>query len=154
MYELTALCCDHLPAEKPRYLMGVGTPWNILECISLGVDMFDCVLPTREARHGIAYTPNGRLNIKNARFRKDARPLSDELDNYTCRNFTRAYIRHLFTAGEMLAATLISLNNIHFFLNLFEQVRFHIEAGDFGDWSEQWIMKYEEGTKANAAGAS
>lgn len=151
MLKAVAATTPHLPADLPRYVMGVGTPPQLLRMIAMGADMFDCVLPTREARHGIAYTPGGRLNIKNARFRNDARPLSEELDNYTCRNFSRAYIRHLFTAGEILAATLITLNNIHFFLDLFEQARLHIESGDFGRWSEEWISKYEEGTKEHSA---
>ncbi len=134
----------YLPEDKPRYTMGLGTPPQILRMVSLGIDMFDCVLPTRVARNGLAFTPDGPINLRNERFRDDGRPVVEGLDNYTCRNFSRAYLRHLFMAGEMLGGTLLTIHNLHFFLNLMEQARAHIEAGDFGPWHEGWIRRYEE----------
>jgi queuine tRNA-ribosyltransferase len=134
----------YLPEDKPRYTMGLGTPPQILRMVSLGIDMFDCVLPTRVARNGLAFTPDGPINLRNERFRDDGRPVVEGLDNYTCRNFSRAYLRHLFIAGEMLGGTLLTIHNLHFFLNLMEQARAHIEAGDFGPWHEGWIRRYEE----------
>jgi queuine tRNA-ribosyltransferase len=133
-----------LPEDRPRYTMGLGTPPQILRMIALGVDMFDCVLPTRVARNGLAFTPEGPINLRNERFRQDARPVVEGQDNYTCRNFSRAYLRHLFMAGEMLAGTLLTIHNLHFFLNLMEQARAHIEAGDYRPWHEAWIRRYEE----------
>jgi queuine tRNA-ribosyltransferase len=135
----------HLPADKPRYTMGLGTPPQILRMIALGVDMFDCVLPTRVARNGLAFTPDGPINLRNERFRADPGPLVEGLDNYTCRTFSRAYLRHLVTAGEMLGGTLVTIHNLHFFLDLMAQARAHIEAGDFGAWHLGWIRRYEEG---------
>ena len=133
----------HLPQDRPRYTMGVGTPPQILRMVALGVDMFDCVLPSRVGRNGLAFTPDGPINLRNERFRGDARPVVEGLDNYTCRNFSRAYLRHLFTAGEMLGGTLLTIHNLHFFLDLMGQARVHIEAGDFGPWHEGWIRRYE-----------
>jgi queuine tRNA-ribosyltransferase len=132
-----------LPAEKPRYTMGLGTPPQILKMVALGVDMFDCVLPSRVARHGLAFTPDGPINLRNEKFRADAAPVAEGLDNYTCRNFSRAYLRHLVTAGEMLGGTLLTIHNLHFFLDLMRQARAHIEAGDFGAWHLEWIARYE-----------
>ena len=104
--------------------------------------MFDCVMPTRLARHGTAFTPEGLLNIRNERFRLDERPLVEGLDNYTCRHFSRAYLRHLHQAREMLAATLLSIHNIHFFQDLMAQARAHIEAGDYAAWAKAWCARY------------
>jgi queuine tRNA-ribosyltransferase len=132
-----------LPEDKPRYTMGLGTPPQILRMVALGVDMFDCVLPTRVARNGLAFTPQGPINLRNERFREDGRPVVDGLDNYTCRNFSRAYLRHLFTSGEMLGGTLLTIHNLHFFLDLMAQARSHIELGDFGPWHTAWIRRYE-----------
>jgi queuine tRNA-ribosyltransferase len=131
-----------LPADKPRYTMGLGTPPQLLKMIALGVDMFDCVLPTRVARNGLVFTPDGPLNLRNERFRTDPRPIVEGLDNYTAR-FSRAYLRHLVHAGEMLAGTLLTLHNVHFYLDLMAQARAHIEAGDFAVWSKAWIGRYE-----------
>ena len=131
-----------LPADKPRYTMGLGTPPQLLKMIALGVDMFDCVLPTRVARNGLVFTPDGPLNLRNERFRTDPRPIVEGLDNYTAR-FSRAYLRHLVHAGEMLAGTLLTLHNVHFYLDLMAQARAHIEAGDFAAWSRGWIGRYE-----------
>ncbi|HSY54440.1 MAG TPA: tRNA guanosine(34) transglycosylase Tgt [Opitutaceae bacterium] len=131
-----------LPAGKPRYTMGLGTPPQLLKMIALGVDMFDCVLPTRVARNGLVFTPDGALNLRNEKCRADPRPLVEGLDNYTAR-FSRAYLRHLVQAGEMLAGTLLTLHNVHFYLDLMAQARAHIEAGDFAAWSRAWIERYE-----------
>ena len=138
----------HLPADKPRYTMGLGTPPQILKMVALGVDMFDCVLPTRVARNGLVFTPDGPMNLRNERYRTDAKPIVEGLDNYTCRHFSRAYLRHLVLAEEMLAGTLLTLHNLHFYLNLMEQARQHIEAGDFLPWSRAWIERYETGAAA------
>ncbi len=135
----------HLPEESPLYLMGVGTPPQLLKMVALGVDMFDCVMPTRAARHGTAFTPTGPINISNSRYREDERPLVDELDNYTCRSFSRSYLRHLVMAKELLAHTLLTIHNLHFNMDLMRQVREHIVQGDFEKWHEKWIAKYEEG---------
>ena len=134
-----------LPAGKPRYAMGLGTPPQVLRMVALGVDMFDCVLPTRVARNGLAFTPDGPINLRNERFRADQRPIVDGLDNYTCRHFSRAYLRHLSLAGEMLAGTLLTIHNLHFFLDLMAQARARIEAGDYGPWHRAWIERYEQG---------
>jgi queuine tRNA-ribosyltransferase len=144
MLKQVAATTPFLPADKPRYTMGLGTPPQILKMIALGVDMFDCVLPTRVARNGLAFTPNGPINLRNEKFRADPRPVVDDLENYTCLNFSRAYLRHLFMSGEMLGGTLLTIHNLHFFLDLLGQARAHIEAGDYGAWHLQWIRRYEE----------
>lgn len=131
-----------LPADKPRYTMGLGTPSQLLKMIALGVDMFDCVLPTRVARNGLVFTPDGPINLRNERFRTDPRPIVEGMNNYTA-NFSRAYLRHLTTAGEMLSGTLLTIHNLHFYLDLMAQARAHIEAGDYGSWHRQWIERYE-----------
>ncbi|MGF1450562.1 MAG: tRNA guanosine(34) transglycosylase Tgt [Opitutales bacterium] len=140
-----AAAAPNLPEDKPRYVMGVGTPPQLLRMVALGCDMFDCVMPTRLARHGSAFTPDGPINLKNARFARDPRPVVEDLDNLTCREFSRAYLRHLVVAGEFLAHTLLSLHNIHFFLDLMEQARAHISTGDFSSWSRSWCARYEDG---------
>ncbi len=144
MLKQVAATTPHLPQDKPRYTMGLGTPPQILKMVALGVDMFDCVLPTRVARNGLAFTPDGPINLRNEKFRADPRPIVEGMDNYTCRNFSRAYLRHLATSGEMLGGTLVTIHNLHFFLNLMEQARAHIEAGDYGSWHLAWIRRYEE----------
>src|ERR1019366_6870526 len=123
-----------LPADRPRYTMGLGTPPQILKMVALGVDMFDCVLPTRVARNGLAFTPDGPMNLRNEQYRTDARPIVEGLANYTCRNFSRPSVRHLSVAGEMLAGTLLTIHNLHFYLDLVAQARTHLETGDFGSW--------------------
>jgi queuine tRNA-ribosyltransferase len=143
MLKQVAATTPYLPADKPRYTMGLGTPPQILKMIALGVDMFDCVLPSRVARHGLAFTPDGPINLRNERFRADPAPVVEGMDNYTCRNFSRAYLRHLVTAGEMLGGTLLTIHNLHFFIDLVRQARAHIEAGDFGPWHLAWIARYE-----------
>lgn len=136
-----------LPRDKPRYTMGLGTPPQLLKMVALGVDMFDCVLPTRVARNGLVFTPDGPINLKNERFRSDPKPIMEGLDNYTAR-FSRAYLRHLTVAGEMLSGTLLTIHNLHFYLDLMAQARAHIEAGDFGSWHRAWIERYEAGAAA------
>ena len=144
-----------LPAHRPRYTMGLGTPPQLLKMIALGVDMFDCVLPTRVARNGLVFTPDGPMNLRNERYRTDPRPIVEEAGrtgarNYTG-NFSRAYLRHLTMAGEMLSGTLLTLHNLHFFLNLMALAREHIEAGDYAVWHRVWIERYEAGAKNRAS---
>ncbi len=141
-----------LPADKPRYTMGLGTPPQLLKMVALGVDMFDCVLPSRVARNGLVFTPDGPMNLRNEQYRADPRPIVEGLDNYTCRNFSRAYLRHLTVSGEMLSGTLLTIHNLHFYLDLMAQARAHIEAGDYGTWHRAWISRYEAGVAARAAG--
>ena len=145
MMRQVAATAPFLPADRPRYTMGLGTPPQVLRMVALGIDMFDCVLPTRVARNGLAFTPEGTINLRNERFRADPAPVVEGLDNYTCRNFSRAYLRHLFLAGEMLGGTLLTIHNLHFFLDLMRQARDHIEAGDYGPWHRAWISRYERG---------
>jgi queuine tRNA-ribosyltransferase len=146
MLKQVAATTPFLPADRPRYTMGLGTPPQILKMIALGVDMFDCVMPTRVARNGLAFTADGPINLRNERFRADGRPIVEGLDNYTCRNFSRAYLRHLTVAGEMLGGTLLTIHNLHFFLDLMAQARAHIEAGDYAPWHLSWIARYEAGS--------
>ncbi|MGN6477220.1 MAG: tRNA guanosine(34) transglycosylase Tgt [Flavipsychrobacter sp.] len=139
MYEMCALCCDRLPEAKPRYLMGVGTPWNILENISLGVDMFDCVMPTRNGRNGMLFTSKGVVNIKNKKWVNDFSPIDDVIDCETSNYYTKAYLRHLFVAGEILGLTIASIHNLAFYLHLVKQARTHILQGDFNSWKNEII---------------
>jgi queuine tRNA-ribosyltransferase len=139
MYEMCGLCCDALPADKPRYLMGVGTPWNILECIALGVDMFDCVMPTRNGRNGMLFTTKGVINIRNKKWATDFSPIDDGLDNTTSNFYSKGYLRHLFVANEILALQIASIHNLSFYLHLVKQAREHILQGDFNSWKQQII---------------
>jgi queuine tRNA-ribosyltransferase len=123
MYDVTEETAPLLPADRPRYLMGVGTPRDLVECVALGIDMFDCVMPTRNARNGQLFTSTGRLNIKNAEYADDRRPIDERCGCYTCRNFSRAYLRHLFQAGEMTAGTLNTLHNLYFYLDTMRRIR-------------------------------
>ncbi|RME67467.1 MAG: tRNA guanosine(34) transglycosylase Tgt [Verrucomicrobia bacterium] len=145
MLQQVGATVPHLPVDRPRYTMGLGTPPQMLKMIGLGVDMFDCVLPTRLARNGAAFTPDGVVNLRNERFREVNRPLVPGFDNYTCRNFSIGYLRHLVMAGEILGCTLLTLHNVSFYLDLIHQARRHIEAGDFAAWSRGWIDRYEAG---------
>ena len=142
MLDILDDCVDLLPADKPRYLMGVGTPDYLFEGVERGLDMFDCVEPTRIARHGLATTSHGRINIKNARFERDFGPLDDECDCYTCRNYSKAYIRHTFKAGEMMAAMLLSEHNLHFLINMMSGIRKAIEEDRFLEFKEEFYDKY------------
>lgn len=139
MYEITDLVCGILPQEKPRYLMGVGTPWNILECISLGVDMFDCVMPTRNARNGMLFTWNGVINIKNARWKDDFSPLDENGTSYVDQQYSKAYLRHLFIAKEYLAKQIASIHNLAFYLDLVRTARQKIMEESFEAWKNQVI---------------
>jgi queuine tRNA-ribosyltransferase len=143
MYEMTDIVTDILPKEKPRYLMGVGTPTNLLECVALGIDMFDCVLPTRNARHGLIYTAEGKINIKNAKWKDDFSPLDPNATNPTSRFYTKAYVRHLFQAKELLGPQITSIHNLSFFLWLMGEARKHIQAGDFLAWKNQMVTKLD-----------
>ena len=134
-----------LPVEKPRYVMGVGTPTQLLKMVGMGADMFDCVMPSRAARHGMAYTANGTLNLRNERFKLDYSPLDETSDCYASLEFSKSYIRHLIQAKESLAGTILTLHNLRFFVSLMEQARKHILDGDFEQWSKQWISRYEAG---------
>lgn len=141
MYEMTELVCNILPADKPRYLMGVGTPANILEGISLGVDMFDCVMPTRNGRNGMLFTKNGIINIRNEKWKNDFTAIDSEGDSYVDTNYTKAYLRHLFVAKEMLGSMIASQHNLAFYLWLVREARKHIIAGDYTEWKERMVVK-------------
>jgi queuine tRNA-ribosyltransferase len=141
MYEMIELVNGILPADKPRYLMGVGTPANILEAIALGVDMFDCVMPTRNARHGILFTTEGVINIKNEKWSRDFSPLDPGLDGYASTFYSKAYLRHLFKAEELLSGQVASLHNLTFYLWLVRQARAHIAAGDFVSWKNEMVVR-------------
>jgi queuine tRNA-ribosyltransferase len=142
MYGILDRCVAFLPEEKPRYLMGVGSPDDLFEGVARGVDMFDCVIPTREARHGSAMTSKGSVKIKNAQYERDFGQLDPECDCYTCRNFSRAYLRHLFKAGEMLSATLISIHNIRFLSRMMERIRASIEDDSFAEFKTEFLSRY------------
>lgn len=144
MYEFTALCCENLPKEKPRYLMGVGTPWNILEAIDLGVDMFDCVMPTRNGRNGMIFTSQGVINIKNKKWANDFSSLDPGIPNELSNYYTKAYMRHLFVADEILGLQLASIQNLSFYLWLVGQAREHIIAGDYSSWKTSMIQQISQ----------
>jgi queuine tRNA-ribosyltransferase len=139
MYEICELCCSNLPADKPRYLMGVGTPWNILECIALGVDMFDCVMPTRNGRNAMLFTTRGIINIDNKKWEKDFSAIDDGLDCAVSHYYNKAYLRHLFKAGEILGMTIASIHNLAFYLWLVREARKHILEGDFISWKNAMV---------------
>lgn len=141
MYEMTDIVCSVLPKDKPRYLMGVGTPANILENIALGVDMFDCVMPTRNGRNGMLFTSEGFINIKNQKWEHDFSPLDPNGSSYVDQAYTKAYMRHLFKAGEMLGPQIASIHNLSFYLWLVREARKHIIAGDFTSWKNQMVKK-------------
>ena len=141
MYAMTDLVCGILPKDKPRYLMGVGTPVNILENIALGIDMFDCVMPTRNARHGILYTSEGIINIKNEKWKKDFSVIDPNGTSFVDSQYTKAYVRHLFAANEMLGGMIASLHNLRFYLWLVGEARQHILDGDFSTWKAQMVNK-------------
>jgi len=141
MYEMTELVTDILPKDKPRYLMGVGTPANILECIALGVDMFDCVMPTRNARNGMLFTSEGIINIRNEKWKDDFTPIDPAIGNYASTFYSKAYLRHLTISKEILAAQIASIHNLAFYLWLVGQAREHILAGDFAVWKDHMVKK-------------
>lgn len=144
MYEMIEVVNEILPKDKPRYLMGVGTPANLLEGIERGVDMFDCVLPTRNARHGLIYTYEGRINLKNAKWKKDYSPLDAELGAHVSKKYSKAYLRHLFNVDEFLAMQIASEHNLYFFLDLVTKARNHLLNGTFSEWKASIIHKIQE----------
>jgi queuine tRNA-ribosyltransferase len=144
MYEITDLSTDVLPKEKPRYLMGVGTPENILQSIELGIDMFDCVLPTRNARNGQLFTSKGKINIRNSQYRLSENPIDDTIDSYASKNFSLGYMRHLFMSNEILGLQLATQHNIAFYLWLVRTAREKILAGEFSDWKKKFIEEMKE----------
>jgi len=139
MYEFTELCCDNLPADKPRYLMGVGTPWNILECVALGVDMFDCVMPTRNGRNAMLFTSKGVINIDNKKWEKDFSSIDDGIDCEFSHYYSKAYLRHLVRSKEILGLTIASVHNLAFYMWLTNQARQHIIDGDYSHWKNEMI---------------
>jgi queuine tRNA-ribosyltransferase len=142
MRELTEATAAALPADRPRYLMGVGKPEDLVEAVARGVDMFDCVLPTRNARNGQAFTPDGPVTLKQARWTRDPAPLQADCPCYACRRFSRAYLRHLFMAGELLVYRLLSLHNLHFFLGLMAAMRGAIAERAFGPFRSRFFDRY------------
>lgn len=144
MYELCSLCCDHLPDQKPRYLMGVGTPWNILECIGHGIDMFDCVMPTRNGRNAMLFTTEGVINIDNKKWEKDFSPIDPGLNCETSQFYSKAYLRHLIKSKEILGLTIASIQNLAFYLHLVREARRHIQEGDYASWSRTTIERIRQ----------
>lgn len=141
MYEITQLVCSILPKDRPRYLMGVGTPANILENIALGVDMFDCVMPTRNGRNGMLFTSNGILNMRNEKWKNDFSPIDENGLTFVDSQYSRAYLRHLFVSGEILGSMIASVHNLGFYLWLVKEARKHIIGGDFAEWKNIMIPK-------------
>lgn len=141
MYAMTDIVCNILPTDKPRYLMGVGTPANLLENIALGIDMFDCVMPTRNARHGLIFTWDGIINIKNKKWERVFSPLDEKGTSSVDSMYSKAYVRHLFASKELLGPQITSIHNLAFYLELMRQARLHIEAGDFRAWKDQTVPK-------------
>jgi len=136
MYEMTGICTDLLPENKPRYLMGVGKPKDLIECIDRGIDMFDCILPTRSGRHGTIYTTKGTLNLMNEPYKEDPRPLDENCTCITCRHYSRAYLRHLTRAKEILSARLCSLHNLHYYIHLLQEVRLAIKEDRYPEFKK------------------
>ena len=145
MWEMTEVSVPHLPANQPRYLMGVGTPADLIMGIDRGIDMFDCVLPTRAARHGTAFTSNGPLTVKASRYSEDFTPLDADCDCVTCKSYTRAYIRHLFNAGEISAMMLTTRHNLHFYLSVMRQARRAIRENQWASFSRGFLARYRTG---------
>jgi queuine tRNA-ribosyltransferase len=141
MYEMTEICCNILPKEKPRYLMGVGTPANILECIAMGIDMFDCVMPTRNGRNGMIFTWDGILNMKNEKWKYDFTPIDSNSNLFADQEYTRAYLRHLYVSEEMLGPMIGSIHNLHFYLDLVTTARKKISEGTFSAWKSEILPK-------------
>lgn len=145
MFEVVATIAPLMPADRPRYLMGVGTPEDIISSVAVGVDMFDCVLPTRNARNGQMFTSRGRLNIKNTRYREDARPVDTACECETCARYSRSYLRHLYTSGEILASVLMTLHNIRFYLDTMERIRQAIKLGTFDEFHKSFLKDLARG---------
>ncbi|MEW5694240.1 MAG: tRNA guanosine(34) transglycosylase Tgt, partial [Candidatus Hydrogenedentota bacterium] len=147
MFDILKFTLGFLPENKPRYLMGIGTPEDIILAVKEGSDMFDCVVPTRNARNGCLYTFYGKMNIQNSRYAEDFSPVEEECDCYTCRNFTRAYLRHLYKSQEILASILNSLHNLRFYVRLIKKIRFEIEKGTFDTWADQAVAMLRSTTE-------
>lgn len=147
MYEVIEKTTQHLPEDKPTYLMGVGTPANILEAVERGVDFFDCVYPARNGRHGHAYTNHGKMNLMNARYERDDRPLDEECQCPVCKTYSRAYIRHLLKAKEMLGLRCMVTHNLYFYNKLMEEIRDAIEKGCFQEYKKKKLEQLEEETR-------
>jgi len=145
MYEMIDAATPFLPTVKPRYLMGVGTPEDLVEAVARGIDMFDCVMPTRNARNGTLFTKHGKLGIKSARYANDPNPVEDGCGCYTCRNYSRAYLRHLFAANEILAARLGTTHNLYYYTKLMADMRDAIETDRFQEFKENFYKIAEEG---------
>lgn len=137
MYEICEWCCDHLPVQRPRYLMGVGTPWNILECIGMGVDMFDCVMPTRNGRNAMLFTTRGVINIDNKKWEKDFSVIDDGFECETSNYYSKAYLRHLMKSNELLGLTIASIHNLAFYCWLVREAGEQIRAGNYSTWKEE-----------------
>jgi queuine tRNA-ribosyltransferase len=152
MLEQVVNTVKFLPKHLPRYVMGVGTPTQLLKMIGYGVDMFDCVLPSRAARHGTAYTSRGSINIRNEKFKLDFSPLDKETDCFASQQFSRSYIRHLFMSKESLGGVLLTLHNLRFFVKLMEDARVQIGVGNYANWALEWIKRYNEGSTHKKAG--
>lgn len=144
MYEMTDLVCRILPQDKPRYLMGVGTPENLLECIALGVDMFDCVMPTRNARNGMLFTSEGIINIRNEKWKDDLSPIDEGLGGYVSSHHSKAYLRHLIMSNEILGAQIATIHNLTFYCQLMSEARTQIENGTFSSWKNKMAKKVSE----------
>lgn len=144
MYDLCGLCCENLPADKPRYLMGVGTPWNILECIALGIDMFDCVMPTRNGRNAMLFTSAGVINIDNKKWEKDHSPIDSGIDCIVSNYYSKAYLRHLIKSKEILGLTIASIHNLAFYMHVVTMARKHIIAGDYFSWMKNSIDLFKQ----------
>ncbi|OVE81044.1 hypothetical protein BVY04_04330 [bacterium M21] len=142
MYKAVDMAEPFMPKESPRYLMGVGTPPQLVEGVARGIDMFDCVLPTRVGRNGSAYTRNGMMQVKGAKFKQDFTPIEPDCTCYACQNFSKAYIRHLINVGEVLALQLLSIHNVHFYLTLMREMREAILAGTFQDYRQAFHARY------------
>ena len=143
MYAMTEVVCEILPEDKPRYLMGVGTPINILENIALGIDMFDCVMPTRNARNGMLFTSKGTINIKNKKWEDDFSPIDEDGITWVDTEYTKAYLRHLFTVNEMLGKQIATIHNLGFYLWLVRSARQHILQGDFAQWKNMMVSSMD-----------
>lgn len=143
MYRIISAVEPHMPADKPRYLMGVGTPGNILEAVSRGVDLFDCVMPSRNARHGQLFTKQGVININNAKYERDSTPIDSECSCPTCQNYSRSYIRHLFKSSEILGMRLAVIHNLYFYNNLMKEIRENLDNGTFTDYKNEYCVKLD-----------
>ena len=144
MYELCSICCENLPENKPRYLMGVGSPWNILECIALGIDMFDCVMPTRNGRNAMLFTSKGVLNIDNKKWEKDFSVIDDGIQCTVSNHYSKAYLRHLIKSKELLGLTIASVHNLAFYLHLVAEARKRILTGEFTAWKNQQVIQLQQ----------